>query len=339
VIDLRSDTVTLPTQPMRAAMAVAEVGDDVYGEDPSIHELEHLAAHLTGKRAAMYVPSGTMGNLCAHLAHTQPGQEVICGALSHTFVAEAGGAARVAGLSIRTICQETAALDAAMVETAIRARDIHYPVTGLIWIEQPSRGFVMPLENMAAVADVGRRHGVPVHMDGARMFNAATYLGFPAAEVVQHADSVMFCVSKGLGAPVGSLLCGNEAFIERARSARKVLGGSMRQAGIIAAGGLFALQHSIERLRDDHHNAQRLAAGLGDQVGLQIDREEVQTNIFFADFPATFLPEADLVAELAKQGIRINAPRGSARTVRFVTHSGVTERDIDVVLERLVALL
>jgi threonine aldolase len=328
-IDLRSDTVTLPSTEMRRVLAEADVGDDVYGEDPSINRLEALAAKITGKEAGMYVPTGTMGNLCAHMAHTTPGQELICGKLSHTYVAEAGGAARIAGLSIRTIDQVTAEMHPTEVEAAIRPPDIHFPVTGLIWVEQPSRGYVACLDNLQAISEVGKRHRIPVHFDGARIFNAATYLGVPVIDIAANADSVMFCISKGLGAPVGSLLVGSNDFIKRARSARKILGGSMRQAGIIAAAGEYALQSSANRLSDDHQHARLLADGLRDISGIRVDRDNVQTNIFFVDIVSATVTAAEFVQGLAKRDVLINAPRAGSSTVRFVTNSGVSRTQID----------
>lgn len=332
VIDLRSDTVTLPSPQMRRVIAEAEVGDDVYGEDPSINRLEAMAARLMGKEVGMYVPTGTMGNLCAHLAHTTPGQEVICGVHSHTYVAEVGGAARIAGLSIRTIPQHGAELDPALVEAAIRLPDIHFPRTGLIWVEQPSRGYVMPLENLAALSEVAARHGLPIHMDGARILNAATYLGIPPSTIAGQVDSVMFCVSKGLAAPVGSLLVGTAEFIERARSARKILGGSMRQAGVIAAAGVFALETQLARLAEDHEHARRLADGLRRIPAMRVDREEVQTNIFFADLVGEAMTPHEFVDRLKGRGVLVSRPRGTSRTLRFVTHDGISRDDVDAAL-------
>jgi threonine aldolase len=339
VIDLRSDTVTLPSPEMRDLMARAEVGDDVYGEDPSINRLEARAADVLGKEAAMYVPTGTMGNLCAHLAHTTPGQEVICSVLSHTFVSEAAGAARVGGLSMRTLPQQGAELDPVQVEAAIRLPDIHYPKTGLIWIEQPTRGFVMSLENLAAVAAIARRHQIPLHMDGARIFNAAVALNVPASMIAAHADSVMFCISKGLAAPVGSLLTGTADFIARARVARKILGGSMRQAGIVAAAGLYALDRAEAQLREDQANAQLLADGLRRFPQLAVDRDAVQTNIFFATLVTDTLTPRAFVAALRARSILVSPPRGAGRTIRLVTHFGVTREDIATTLGAVAQIL
>jgi threonine aldolase len=277
----------------------------------------------------MYVPTGTMANLCAHMAHTAPGQELICGALAHTYTAEAGGASRIAGLSIRTVPHVTAEMDPAAVEAAIRQPDVHYPPAGLIWFEQPSRGYVAPLENLAAVSAVAKRHGLPLHIDGARVFNAATYLGVEAKEIAQYGDSIMFCVSKGLAAPVGSILTGSADFIERARTARKILGGSMRQAGVIAAGGIFALENSRSRLAEDHENAHALAAGFRTIPALKVDRAEIQTNIFFVDVLSDTLPAAAFSEAMKVNGVLVNAPRRNSKTIRFVANAGVSRSDID----------
>jgi threonine aldolase len=331
LIDLRSDTVTLPSPAMRAAMAAAEVGDDVYGEDPTIATLEARAAALLGKEAGVYVPSGTMGNLLATLTHTHPGDEVICGNLAHTYVAEAAGAARLAGVSTWTVPQTGASLSPADVEAGIHPTDDpHYPRTALVWVEQPSNGWTMPLTNLAAVTAVARAHGLPVHMDGARIFNAAIALDVPAQEVARHVDSVMFCISKGLGAPVGSVLVGSAPFIAAARRGRKVVGGAMRQAGILAAAGVYALEHMVERLTEDHANAQRLADGLRDQ-GWSIDRERVETNIFFVE-PPTSVDVGDLAPGLSKHGVLVSPPR-RGRTMRLATHYGIEAADITCALD------
>jgi threonine aldolase len=325
-IDLRSDTVTLPSSAMRAAMAAAEVGDDVYGEDPTIAALEERAAALLGKDAGLYVPSGTMGNLLATLSHTRPGDEVICGHLAHTYVAEAAGSARLAGVSSWTIPQVGASLSPEDVRAGIHPTDDpHYPRTALVWVEQPSNGWTMPLDNLAAVAGVAHAHGLPVHMDGARVFNAAVALDVPALEIARHVDSVMFCISKGLGAPVGSVLVGSAAFIAAARRGRKVVGGAMRQAGIVAAAGVYALEHMVDRLADDHANAQRLADGLRER-GWWIDRERIETNIFFVE-PPPGVEIGDMAARLAEHGVVVSPPRGG-RTMRLATHYGIEAADI-----------
>ncbi|HLN62264.1 MAG TPA: threonine aldolase family protein, partial [Symbiobacteriaceae bacterium] len=245
VIDLRSDTVTVPTPEMRRAMFEAEVGDDVYGEDPTVNQLQVEAALLLGKEAALFVPTGTQGNQIAIMAHTQRGDEVICEAESHVFYYEQAGIAALSNCQVRTIPGFRGAMDPAAVEAAIRAAgDVHFPRTGLICVENThnrSGGCILPQANLEAIAAVARRHGIPVHMDGARLFNAAVAQGRPVADVVAPVDSVMFCLSKGLAAPVGSMLVGSAAFIARAKRARKLLGGGMRQAGILAAAGLVSL--------------------------------------------------------------------------------------------------
>lgn len=340
VIDFRSDTVTLPSPEMREAMARAEVGDDVYGEDPTVTRLEALAAELLGKEAGLFVTSGTQGNLVAHLAHTHAGEEVITGEATHSFISEAGGTARVAGLSTRTVPQTGPALDPRRVEAAIRPLDVHYPRTALIAIEQPWSGHVMPLDNMAAIAEIGRRRGIPIHMDGARIFNAAAYLGVPARQLADYVDSVQFCLSKGLAAPVGSMLVGGAEFIRRGRHARKMLGGGMRQAGIIAAAGIHALEHNIDRLAEDHEHARLLADGLRRLPGIAVDRPEVQMNIFFIDLAADALPPAAFTAALKAEGILVSTPYGGGRRLRLVTHYGIERADIEralAVFERILA--
>jgi threonine aldolase len=335
VIDLRSDTVTLPSAEMRAAMAAAEVGDDVYGEDPSINALEARAAQLLGKEAALYVPSGTMGNLIALLVHTRPGDEVILGRRTHSYTSEGAGAARVGGVSFWPIAHERGRLDPADVRAGVHPDDPHYPHTALLVVEQPSRGWVMPLDDLRAVTAVAREHGLAVHMDGARIFNAATALGVPAAEIAAHADSVMFCVSKGLAAPVGSLLVGDRSFIAAAYRMRKFLGGAMRQAGIVAAGGLYALDHMVDRLAEDHANARRLAEGLSSALGWALDREVVETNIFWAEPPAGV--ELDvLAARLKADGVLVTSPY-SGRSLRLVTHYGIEAADVERALRAFAA--
>jgi len=334
-VDLRSDTVTLPPPAMRRAMSIAELGDDVFGEDPTVRALEARSAEMLGKEAALFVPSGTMGNLLATMTHTRPGDELICGRAMHTFSAEAGGAARIAGVSTQLVPQHRAQIDPADIAAAIRRDDPHCPHTGLLWVEQPQNGWIMPLDNLEAVTTVGREHGLAVHMDGARIFNAAVTLEVPANEIARHADTIMFCISKGLAAPVGSLLVGSADFVRRARRNRKVLGGGMRQAGVLAAAGLFALDHMIARLADDHINARRLAEGLRDR-GWRIDRDVPETNIFFAEPPAG-MPSSELAPRLEEHGVLIFQPNGSP-TVRLVTHYGIEASDINQALDAVAAV-
>ncbi len=332
-IDLRSDTVTLPSPEMRRFMHEAELGDDVYGEDPTVNALQERAAEALGKEAALYVASGTMGNLVAHMAWCRAGEEVICGQSAHTFNSEAANSARVAGVQLRTIAQKGASLDLAAIERGIRPDDPHYPRTALIWVEQPCNGWVMPLEELAAISALAHSRGIPVHMDGARIFNAATALGVPADEIARHVDSVMFCVSKGLAAPVGSLVVGSREFIERASRARKVVGGAMRQAGVIAAGGLYALNQTADRLVEDHDNARRLADGLRRLPGVAIDREVVQTNIFFIRLSPPAPSAAELSARLRERGVLCGAARDGSPIIRLVTHYGIERADVDRALE------
>ena len=328
-IDLRSDTVTLPPPEMRRFMARAALGDDVYGEDPTVNALQARAAERLGKEAALFVPSGTMGNVVAHLAWCRAGDEVICGQVAHTLNAEAANAARVAGVQLRTVPQQGASLDLAAIDRAIRPDDPHYPKTALIWVEQPCNGWVMPLEELRAISELARAHGIPVHMDGARIFNAAVALGVPAAEIARHVDSVMFCVSKGLAAPVGSLLVGPRDFIDRAVRGRKIVGGAMRQAGVIAAGGLYALDHMVERLAEDQDNARRLADGLRALPGVAIDRDDVQTNIFFIHLSPPAPSAKELSARLRERGVLCGAAKDGSPIIRLVTHYGIERADID----------
>lgn len=333
-VDLRSDVVTLPTDEMRRAMAAAEVGDDGRREDPTVNRLEELAAAKVGKEAALFLPTGTMANKAAALAHTKRGDEVILEASSSMFMAEAGGLATLLGLQTRTIVGRKGVMDPDEVRRAIRPENINYPTTGLVAIENTHTraGHVcVPLPVMRALARVAHNAGVPVHVDGARIFNASVALGLPASELAADADSVMFALSKGLGAPVGSMLAGNKDFIARARRGRKVLGGSMRQAGVIAAAGIIALeQQTIDRLVEDHVNARRLAEGLAEIPGAVIDFETVQTNCVMVNTAATGISTERLVADLAAEGVLCEIK--GFDTIRCVTHKDVGREDIDYAL-------
>ncbi|MBI5445805.1 MAG: low-specificity L-threonine aldolase [Deltaproteobacteria bacterium] len=335
-VDLRSDTVTVPTPEMRRAMAEAEVGDDVYGEDPTVNRLEEESAALLGKEAALFVPSGTQGNQVAVLTHAGRGEEVIVEAESHVVYYEVGGIAALSGCQIRAIPGERGALDPERVEEAIRPANVHYPRTALVCLENTHNragGAIVPQENVAAVAEVARRHGLPVHLDGARIFNAAVALGRPAVELAAPADSVMVCLSKGLGAPVGSILAGSRDFIARARKNRKLLGGGMRQAGVIAAAGLVALRTMIPRLAEDHENARRLAAGLQALDGLAVDVDAARTNMVLFDLLDRRWDAAALVGALAEAGVLSNAT--GPRRIRFVTHKDVSAADVEEALVRI----
>ncbi|MFS8570984.1 MAG: low-specificity L-threonine aldolase [Thermaerobacter sp.] len=338
-IDLRSDTVTTPTPAMRRAMAEAEVGDDVYGEDPTVRRLEERAAQLMGKEAALLFPSGTMANQAAILTHTQRGQEVLAEARSHVYGSEAGGMAVLAGCQPRLFYAPDGVPRPEDIEALLRPDDEHYPPTSLLCLENTHNmagGTVIPVDRMQALAAAARRHGLAVHLDGARIFNAAVALGVDARDLAAPADSVMFSLSKGLGAPIGSMLCGSGEFIARARRWRKLLGGGMRQAGVIAAAGLVALDEMIHRLADDHANARRLAEGLADLPPLQVDLDLVQTNIVMCDVSAV-APAPEFSRRLAEAGVlALDVDR---RRVRFVTHKDVNRDDIDRALAVIAGLV
>jgi len=333
LIDLRSDTVTKPTPEMRRAMYEAEVGDDVYGEDPTVNRLQERAAELMGKEAALFVPTGTQGNQVAVLTHTRRGEEVIVEAEAHVYIYEVAGIAALSGCQVKPVAGVCGAMDPAAVAAAIREDNVHYPRTALVCVENThnrSGGCVVPLENIAAVAEVAHRRGIPVHMDGARIFNAAVALGRPAAELVAPVDSVMFCLSKGLAAPVGSLLVGSRDFIAEARRNRKLLGGGMRQAGVLAAAGLVALELMVDRLADDHANARRLAEGISQIDGLSVDLATVQTNMVRLEVTDSRWTAPALVQALRAEGVLCNAT--GPRHIRLVTHKDVTAADVELVL-------
>jgi threonine aldolase len=331
IVDLRSDTVTHPTPAMRAAMAKAEVGDDVFGEDPTINRLQEMAAALMGKEAGLFIPSGTMGNLAAVLAHCGRGDEVIIGHWSHTFLHEAGGISALGGVhSCQIPNRADGTLALADLQAAIRADDPHEPITRLICLENTQNrcgGTVLTPEYTRAVGELARQNGLYLHMDGARIFNAAVALGIPAAELVAPADSVTFCLSKGLCAPVGSVLCGGRAFITRAHRIRKQLGGGMRQAGILAAAGIVALETMIERLSEDHARARLLAEGLKDIPGIALDMGTPYTNMVYLSLDQQIPFTAPQVeTRLNELGVRVLAV--SSRGFRLVTHYWIDDAGI-----------
>jgi len=334
IIDLRSDTVTLPTAAMRRAMSEAEVGDDVFGEDPTVNRLEALAAERMGKEAGLFVVSGTMGNLVALLTHCARGEEVILGDQSHSYLYEAGGSAAVGGIHPRPVRnQPDGTLEPDEIVAAIRSENPHFPRTRLICLENTHNrcgGAVLTPEYTARVCNLAHQHGLKVHLDGARIFNAAVALGVDVRRLTCAVDSVTFCLSKGLAAPVGSVVCGPRDWIYEARRARKLLGGGMRQAGVIAAAGIVALEEMVDRLAEDHANARRLAEGLANLPGIEIDPTTVQTDIviFTLNHP-TLTPEG-LAARLKAQGVWL-LPIGGPR-LRAVTHYGITAKDIDAAL-------
>ena len=334
IVDLRSDTVTLPTAEMLRAMATAELGDDVYREDPTVRRLEEMAAERVGKEAALFVPSGTMGNGIAVLTHTGRGDEVICDGSSHVYDAEVGGLAVLSGVQARPLESVKGMLRPEQVKAAIRPEDVHFPRSRLLCLENPHNfggGTVASPQLMADLCASAHAGGLAVHLDGARVFNAATALGVSAAAIAAPADSIMFCLSKGLCAPVGSMLAGRAEWISEARRARKMLGGGLRQAGVLAAAGIVALQTMVDRLADDHAHSRRLAEGLAETPGLEVDLETVQTNMVFVDVVAAGLDAAALLAGLESLGVRAGAV--GARRVRFVTHKDVDAAGIGIALD------
>ena len=338
-IDLRSDTVTQPTPAMRKAMAEAEVGDDVYGEDPTINRLEKRSAEIFGKEAAIFVPTGSMGNQIAIRLHTQHGQEVICEARGHILDWEMGMVAAFSGCQLRTVPAERGILTWAHIRTAIMPQIYYRAQTGLISMENSHNmagGTVTPLEVMEEVWEEAAKLDLPVHLDGARVFNAAATLNMPVASLTRGFATVSFCLSKGLCAPVGSVLVGSQAHIEKARSFRKALGGGMRQAGILAAAGLIALEEMPARLPEDHANARYLAEALAKLHGIEIDLEAVQTNIVIFNLSGG-ANAADIVTRLKGKGVL--AGTTGPRSIRFVTHRDVNRTDCEAAVNMLQSVL
>lgn len=332
-IDLRSDTVTKPTEEMRRAMYEAEVADDTYDGDPTVLRLQALAAEKTGKEAALFVASGTMGNLIGVLVNTHPGQEVILGDQSHQLLWEVGGVARIAGCVTHSVPFHRGWLDPAEVEAAIRPAAREATTTGLICVEDTSNiggGAVIPPEHLAKISDVAKRHHLPIHLDGARLFNAVVASGHPAEQFTQYVDTLSFCLSKGLSAPFGAMLCGSKDLIERAISFRQLLGGGMRQAGVMAAAGIVALETGIDRLAEDHANAKKLALGLAERFPGCCDPAVVETNLFHIQVAALGMTGRKLADYLVKEGILVfpGEPR-----MRLATHRMITSEDIDDVLK------
>ncbi|KMY54394.1 threonine aldolase [Bacillus sp. FJAT-27231] len=332
MIDLRSDTVTKPSEKMRKAMYEAEVGDDVYGEDPTVNTLEEIAAEILGKEAALFVTSGTQGNQIAGLVHCKPGEEVILEAQSHIFLYEAAAMSAFAGVQTKTLVGERGAMKPSEVEAALREDDVHEPETGLICLENTHNkagGAVISLENMEAIYQIAKRHGAPVHLDGARLFNASVASGIPVKKFAEHTDTVQICLSKGLGAPAGSIIAGSSAFISKARKWRKRLGGGLRQVGVLAAPGIIALQENVERLQEDHENAKRLAEGLQNIEGITLE-SKVETNIIIINIAHSNKTTEAFLSELKENGVL--AGEFGPQLIRFVTNNGITQTDIDQVL-------
>lgn len=343
IIDLRSDTVSLPTPAMRQAMADAEVGDDVYGEDPSINRLQAMSANLMGKEAGLFIPSGTMGNLIAILAHCGRGDEVILGNQAHTFLFEAGGISALGGVhSCQIPNQPDGSLDLDDIRHAVRPNDPHHPITRLISIENTHNrcgGVPLSANYTQAVSELAQEYHLQVHLDGARIFNAAVAQGIPARELTKPVDSVTFCLSKGLCAPVGSVLCGSAEFIERAHRVRKQLGGGMRQAGVLAAAGIVALETMINRLEEDHQHARKLAGLLAQIPGILLDPGTPFTNMVFFRIDKNIIPTtAGQVAErMAEFGIKLGVT-GRFR-FRLVTHYWIDDQAIELTAEKLAEIL
>ena len=334
MIDLRSDTVTHPTEEMREAMRQAEVGDDVKSEDPTVNRLEELAAQTVGTEAALFVASGTMGNSCALMAHTRAGEEVLFEDQSHMYNWEAGGYAVLAGLAAKAVVGTNGVMAPQQVADFVRPENPHRPHARLVCIENTHNmagGHALTVAEIEAVAAAAHEHGFAIHMDGARIFNAAVALGVDVRALVGPVDSVMFCLSKGLSAPVGSLLCGTRAFIDKAYRARKLLGGAMRQVGVIAAAGIVALESSIERLAEDHDNARRLHAGLNAIDGFGAEQPPRPTNFVVANVADLGWDQEQLLSSWKKRGI-LASPRPGARA-RLVTHRHISRADVDYVVE------
>ncbi|MEM1252562.1 MAG: low-specificity L-threonine aldolase [Cyanobacteria bacterium P01_H01_bin.21] len=329
-IDLRSDTITQPTLGMREAIATAEVGDDVLGDDPSVQQLERFVAGILGKEAAVFMPSGTMTNQVALRAHTEPGDEVILESQAHIYYYEGGAPAALAGVMCRLVAGECGVFTAKELTKVLRPTDVHFPKTRLVCLENTHNrggGKIYPLAEIDAIAQVCQQHDLKLHLDGARLWNACIAANIPEAEYVKSFDSVSVCFSKGLGAPVGSALAGSNQFIERARRFRKMFGGGMRQAGMMAAGAIYALKHHRARLKDDHINAKMLAKGLANIPGIEIDPNAVETNIVVFRTPS--LPAKTLVERLQVKGVYVLAVGQNA--IRAVTNLMVNEEQIEQV--------
>lgn len=332
IIDMRSDTVTRPTDAMRQAMASAKVGDDVFGEDPTVNRLEEMAAEMTGKESALFVTSGTMGNLVSQLAHCGRGDEMILGNQSHIFYYEQGGSAAVGGIHPRIVPNKAdGTIDIEDLKAAIRTDDIHFPCSRLIVLENThNRCFGSPIgrQYIQSVAGIAHDNDLKLHIDGARVFNAATALQTKIGNLISDADSISFCLSKGLAAPAGSMVCGSKGFIARARRARKLLGGGMRQTGILAAAGIVSLTEMVDRLSEDHANARAFALGLADMEGILIDVDRVKTNLVFFSVQKKGLTASELAAKLDSEGVRVLPIPMDGERIRAVLHYEISAGDI-----------
>ncbi len=336
IIDLRSDTVTRPSPEMRRAMAEAEVGDDVFGDDPTVNLLQSKVAELLGKEAALFTPSGTMANTIAILAHTQPGDEVIVERESHTFNYEVAGAAVIGGVQINTIQGERGIITPEQIAKEIREPNVHVPPTRLICLENTHNrgaGAIYPIDKIRAIHELAQRHHLKMHLDGARLFNACVATGLKPSDYARYFDSVMFCFSKGLGAPVGSILAGTQQFIQRAHRLRKMLGGGMRQVGVLAAAALYALDHNVQRLAEDHRHAKLLATALAEIPGFRINPDLVETNIVIFDVADSGRTVPEILEQLRAKDI-LMIPFGPT-LIRAVTHLDVTRDDIERTIKTL----
>jgi threonine aldolase len=340
-LDFRSDTITQPTPEMREAMRTAEVGDDVFGEDPSINALEARASKLFGKEAGLFVASGTQGNLLAQLSLTHPGEEIIAEVSSHIANAEVGGAARLCGLTLRPVVGERGKISSEQVASTVRPDNVHFARTALLAIENTHNsagGTVYTPEEIDDLASTARNYGLRVHVDGARIFNAAVALGVEPKRLAQRADTLTFCLSKGLSAPVGSVLVGSSEVIDEARRYRKMVGGGMRQAGVLAAAGLIALQSGVARLADDHRRARRLAEGLAQVPGITLDLSTVQSNIVRFDVAGLGMTTAQFADGLRQSGVKVSGGSGPSG-VRMVAHRHIEDGSIDEALAAVARLV
>ena len=327
-INLRSDTQTMPTEEMLDAMGSASLGDDVFGEDPTVNKLEKISAQKFGKEAAMFVASGTMGNLCALMSHARPGEEVILEADAHIYYYEVGGFARIAGLSPRLVPGVNGIMSIDGIKKALRSKDIHYPPTGLLCIENSHNrggGSVYTVQQMNEICQLAHQLKLKVHVDGARIFNASVALNTDVKELVKEADSIMFCLSKGLSAPIGSVLVGDASFISKARKTRKMLGGGMRQAGVIAAAGIVALEKMIDRLKEDHQNAKYIGEEINKAEGLNVNLDSVQTNMVYCNIEKLKISPAGFVEELNREGVQVLPVEPNK--IRIVTNRHISKED------------
>jgi threonine aldolase len=335
-IDLRSDTVTRPTPGMRAAMQAAEVGDDVFDEDPTVHRLQEQVAALLGKEAALFLPSGTMSNQACIKAHCQPGDELICETTCHVYNAEAGGPAVLSGVTCRTLEGEYGILDVSQLEGKVRPVNEHYVRTRLVCLENTHNrggGRIYPIEKIQVISDWAQQNGLRRHLDGARLWNAIVATGIPAREWARHFDSVSVCFSKGLGAPVGSALAGPREFVAQARRVRKLFGGGMRQAGVLAAAALYALEHHVTRLAEDHRNARLIAQAIAETPALRLEPPEVETNLIWFQVDPDLGTSRDVAAALKQRGILVQAP--GPQVLRACTHLDVSAAQAERVAEMI----